>query len=248
MSMSAHYKNELAAPVNFRKAPRLLPAFVLLSMIAHGITFLFPSTQNTPLAELHFGATLISTVLSPENFSPAKKVPPTQKTKTPQPIAQKKPETIRPERAKHNATVSLGAARKSSRIETAVESPPEKPESTTPQITSKTNTLPLPDSQRQVAQQNYLLGELQNRLRRYLTYPQRARKRGWEGQVMVAFHINSQGQLNHVRLAKSSGYSLLDHSAVAAIDRLENISLPEKLGPLQAMELLMPVLYQLRES
>lgn len=98
------------------------------------------------------------------------------------------------------------------------------------------------------AQRNYLLGEVQNRLSRYLTYPQRARRRGWQGEVMVAFQINTRGMLNNVHLAKSSGYSLLDQSAIAAISKLEKITLPEKLKPLQAMELLLPVSYQLREG
>jgi len=97
-------------------------------------------------------------------------------------------------------------------------------------------------------QRNYLLGELQNRLSRYLTYPLRARRRGWQGEVRVAFHINEQGQLNHVRLARSSGYPLLDHSAVTAISKLKHIALPNTLGRPQAMELQLPVRYELREG
>ena len=97
-------------------------------------------------------------------------------------------------------------------------------------------------------QRNYLLGELQSRLNRYLVYPIRARKRGWQGQVIVSFNINERGQLNNVRLAKSSGYSLLDRSAITAIAKLENIALPNFMGRLQAMELQLPVRYELRES
>ena len=97
-------------------------------------------------------------------------------------------------------------------------------------------------------QRNYLLGELQSRLNHYLVYPIRARKRGWQGEVMIAFHVNTHGQLNNVRLEKSSGYSLLDRSAITAIDKLGHITLPERLGPLQAMELLLPVSYQLHEG
>ena len=97
-------------------------------------------------------------------------------------------------------------------------------------------------------QRNFLLGELQNRLSRYLSYPVVARRRGWQGEVMVTFDINVTGQLNNVRLARSSGYSVLDHSAVTAINKLQQISLPDTLGQLQAMELQLPVRYQLHES
>lgn len=97
-------------------------------------------------------------------------------------------------------------------------------------------------------QRNYLLGELQNQLSRYLSYPLLARRRGWQGEVMVAFDINVIGQLNNIRLAHSSGYSVLDHSAVTAINKLQQISLPDTLGRLQAMELQLPVRYQLHEG
>lgn len=65
---------------------------------------------------------------------------------------------------------------------------------------------------------------------------------------MIAFDINVGGQLNNVRLAQTSGYSVLDRSAVNAINKLEKIYLPDTLGRLQAMELKLPVRYQLHEG
>lgn len=100
---------------------------------------------------------------------------------------------------------------------------------------------------RREAQENYLLGEVRNYLSRYLVYPSRAKKRGWEGEVLVGFKVDAEGRLASVHLTRSSGYSLLDDSALAAMNKIETIPLVETRRFLP-MELELPVLYQLREG
>jgi protein TonB len=84
-------------------------------------------------------------------------------------------------------------------------------------------------------------------LTQYLNYPPRARKRGWEGEVLVGFRVDADGRLGNVHLARSSGYSLLDESALAALSRIGIIPLTGS-PHFTPMELQLPVLYQLREG
>lgn len=78
---------------------------------------------------------------------------------------------------------------------------------------------------REEAQRNFLLGEIQHRLSEHLSYPTRAQRRGWQGEVMVGFHVDKQGFLHNIHLTQTSGYSLLDNATLSAIGKVINIPL-----------------------
>jgi len=104
-----------------------------------------------------------------------------------------------------------------------------------------------------ITQRNFLLGEIQHHLSRYLSYPVRAQRRGWQGEVMVGFHVDKQGFLHNVHLAQTSGYSLLDNAALSAIGKIKNIPLSSWLENNHDHEfyptaLLLPVSYRLTNS
>lgn len=241
---------QTGAAARFFNVPLPLLAFILLSLLAHGLT-LFPSSDTAmQISKARVGTTMISTVLStaqdaptaiPENnVSPAipeKKV--TTKIETPKELSlmATKPEAIQ----KTDTEPTPLAA------QTLPATPSIKP-ATPRQPADKTLAHAERVAHQRDQQRNFLLGELQNQLHRYLTYPLRARRNGWQGEVMVAFHVSEGGQLRNIRLSKSSGYSLLDRSALNAIARLKQISLPDRLGNPQAMDLLLPVQYKLQES
>lgn len=48
-------------------------------------------------------------------------------------------------------------------------------------------------------------------------YPPIARRRGWEGKVLVKIHVLENGRGDAVELARSSGHEVLDRSALAAV-------------------------------
>jgi protein TonB len=48
-------------------------------------------------------------------------------------------------------------------------------------------------------------------------YPEIARIRGYEGIVLVAAEILQDGSVGNMKIRKSSGYAILDHSAVEAV-------------------------------
>lgn len=95
---------------------------------------------------------------------------------------------------------------------------------------------------------NQLLGQLQTRLSRYLVYPPLARQRGWEGTVLLGLRVESDGHLDKIRIEHSSGYAVLDHSALNSLNRLGRLA--ESSGWLdgQVMDMQLPVIYRLVEN
>jgi protein TonB len=49
-------------------------------------------------------------------------------------------------------------------------------------------------------------------------YPGLARRRGYEGVVLLDVLVSAEGRVGELRVACSSGYSLLDRAAVEAVD------------------------------
>jgi TonB family protein len=101
---------------------------------------------------------------------------------------------------------------------------------------------------RQKSQRNFLLGVIQNRLLRYMYYPDRARKRGWEGEVTVTFHIDKNGYLHNIHLTRTSGYALLDDAALIAVRKMNNIPMSQWDEGFTPVALQLPVIYRLTNS
>lgn len=89
---------------------------------------------------------------------------------------------------------------------------------------------------------------LQRRLRAEFTYPRLARKRGWQGEVTLSLRIERDGLVSHIQVAQTSGYRILDASALQSAGRIR--ALPEVVSLLdgQALDLQVPVHYQLLDS
>jgi periplasmic protein TonB len=50
-------------------------------------------------------------------------------------------------------------------------------------------------------------------------YPVSARRKGWEGEVLLRVRVSSAGKVEQVQLEKTSGYGILDRSASQAVSR-----------------------------
>ena len=50
-----------------------------------------------------------------------------------------------------------------------------------------------------------------------INYPERARRMGWEGTVLLAFEVLENGSIEHIRILKSSGLRVLDEGARDAV-------------------------------
>ncbi|HOP86150.1 MAG TPA: energy transducer TonB [Syntrophorhabdaceae bacterium] len=55
-----------------------------------------------------------------------------------------------------------------------------------------------------------------------ITYPEKARRMGWEGKVILSFVINEAGFINEVKVLKSSGYHVLDEAAKEALFKIKD--------------------------
>jgi protein TonB len=73
-----------------------------------------------------------------------------------------------------------------------------------------------------------------------IAYPATARRMGWEGKVVVAFQLLSDGSVRDVRVVQGSGHAALDRGA---IDAVRNAS-PFPRAPVEA-EVITPVVYRL---
>ncbi len=73
-----------------------------------------------------------------------------------------------------------------------------------------------------------------------IAYPATARRMGWEGKVVVAFQLLSDGSVQDVRVVQGSGHAALDRGA---IDAVRNAS-PFPRSPVEA-EVITPVVYRL---
>ena len=73
-----------------------------------------------------------------------------------------------------------------------------------------------------------------------IAYPATARRMGWEGKVVVAFHLLPDGSVRDVRVVQGSGYGALDRGAIDAV----RTASPFPRSPVEA-EVITPVVYRL---
>lgn len=74
-----------------------------------------------------------------------------------------------------------------------------------------------------------------------LSYPAVARRMEWSGKVVLAFVVGEDGGVSSVRLKESSGYPVLDNSAMETVRSVAPFPRPPV-----AAEIVMPVLFRLQ--
>ncbi len=130
----------------------------------------------------------------------------------------------------------LSVAEKPKRITTPMASDSPRPVSTEEAITAGSSGS---------VSGNQLIGEIQTRLSRFLTYPPLARARGWEGTVTLGFDLVPNGRLKRIHVASSSGYDVLDQAALEALIRMERLDTPGNQHPGTILAMRLPVIYRL---
>jgi len=73
-----------------------------------------------------------------------------------------------------------------------------------------------------------------------LCYPPVARRRGWEGQVVLSFVVDRDGSVRDVAVLESSGKALLDRSAMKAVRKAAPFPRPPV-----AVEVKIPISFRL---
>ncbi len=91
---------------------------------------------------------------------------------------------------------------------------------------------------------DYLSSEFKLRFK----YPILARKRGWQGEVVLALDINPRGKISQVVIQRSSGYKVLDRNAVKTFEGIAELSPELSTALAKEHHLFIPVVYKLTGS
>ncbi|MCW8828622.1 MAG: energy transducer TonB [Gammaproteobacteria bacterium] len=83
--------------------------------------------------------------------------------------------------------------------------------------------------------------EIQQALVHHFSYPLLARKRGWQGEVVLAFRLESDGRILDARIASSSGHGVLDRAALKSLTKVERL----EHETAHSFTLQIPVIYRL---
>ena len=79
----------------------------------------------------------------------------------------------------------------------------------------------------------------------HLDYPEKLKKKGIEGTVIVQIHVEKDGSVSESRLLKSSGHDLFDESALHAITKITFNPVTRDDEPVDVW-LAMPVIFKLK--
>ena len=214
-----------------QKKPVVLISFVALSLLVHGLLFLLQTSPQSRLVKSSIGTQKLSISLISSDADAHTRA----NTKT------SINSTIKTQTPGHTP------------VKIATEKKPIQTIAATHKLVPATANQVKQQPTPKITQRNFLLGKIKHHLSRYLSYPVRAQRRGWQGEVMVGFHVDKQGFLHNVHLAQTSGYSLLDNAALSAIGKIKNIPLSSWLennhdNEFHPTALQLPVSYRLTNS
>ena len=84
-------------------------------------------------------------------------------------------------------------------------------------------------------------------LARNFAYPTIARQRGWQGTVLLGFHVSNDGRLDKIHVARSSGYHVLDKSALDSLGRIGRLAEAKLWLQGRSLDMQLSVIYRLLE-
>jgi len=94
---------------------------------------------------------------------------------------------------------------------------------------------------------NNMIQYLETEFRTRFKYPLVARKRGWQGKVVVAIDVNKAGYIHNINIKQSSGHAILDNNALRTFEAIGNINSLKK-DHHRDYKLSIPVIYKLTEG
>lgn len=130
---------------------------------------------------------------------------------------------------------------------------PEVPAASEPEVTESAapETVKLEELQQRSGGSGVVAsyaGVLKGWLQRNMHYPRAARLAGQEGDVVIRFIIDRQGNVQSVELESGSGHSLLDREATEMVERGDPFpAMPEDM-PGERLEVRVPISFEVREA
>ena len=80
-----------------------------------------------------------------------------------------------------------------------------------------------------------------------LKYPPVARRKGWQGTVVLKLHIESNGRISRLQVSETSGYPVLDRAAVDSLQLASVVQADQWLNG-KSVDIVLPVEYRLVDS
>lgn len=99
------------------------------------------------------------------------------------------------------------------------------------------------DNAKEAARVKYLnenFAYIRDKILRNVSYPDTARRRGWQGKVVLSFVITANGSVRDFKIIKSTGFTMLDNSAIETVK--DTAPFPKPPGEAQ---LVIPIVYRL---
>ncbi len=90
-----------------------------------------------------------------------------------------------------------------------------------------------------------IIGHVRKRMQYHFTYPRLARRQGWQGQVLLGFQVDHTGSIQHIHVKQSSGYAILDNSAITALHKIGRVENNEAGFFNKNWQLEIPIIYRL---
>lgn len=131
-----------------------------------------------------------------------------------------------------------------------VEKPVVRPRTKKVAATEKQTPQAATETLQQQTQQskNAVRGKIQSRLSQYLSYPEFARRKGWQGIVVISLSLNESGQFKDIQVNASSGFDILDNTAVEAMHKLNAIEVKQEFKLAFNTILEIPIHFKLQGS
>ena len=85
-------------------------------------------------------------------------------------------------------------------------------------------------------------------LNNHFRYPAQARRREWQGRVVLNFRLKKEGSLIDIRVKTSSGYQILDQSALQTLHTISPLTLIKPLSFTDPLEMQIPIVFRLNEN
>lgn len=153
------------------------------------------------------------------------------------PVHQKQP-------VKKTASTSEPLDERKAQVQSALENLKGQAQGQTTQGTKQLAGIQQAGLSGEVKSAHYVLGSAQNPKPKY---PKLARKRGWQGRVVLSVHINEEGRPVDIQIKQSSGYKILDRAALKALKKW-TFQPAQKGGFRVASHLSIPIRFDLMNS